>query len=181
MEALDLASGATAYAAAAAPTQPLGAVGAALSALLVLWFAACCTAAALIDARERRIPNAASGCLALGALAQAALRDLAGLPVLTALPAAGERLLWAAGLGASLLLFELVWRRSHGGRHGMGLGDVKLAAAATLWLGALGPLGFAAACAAAALAALVRRRSSFALGPYLAGAFGACLLLALAA
>ncbi len=148
--------------------------------LLVLWFFACCVAAALVDARERRIPNAVCATLAFGALAQTALRDLAGLPVLETLAPAWGRLTWAAGFAAALVLFELAWRRTHDGRHGMGFGDVKLAAAATLWLGPLGPAGFACACAAAALASLVRRRRSFALGPYLALAFGACLLLTLA-
>ncbi|PRI10809.1 prepilin peptidase [Leucobacter massiliensis] len=141
-------------------------------------FAALSLRLALIDLRERRLPN---GLLALGTAGVAAL-----LVAAAGLEARWDRLLpagsAAAGYGAALVL---LWLAARGA---LGAGDVKLAPvlglvlgwsgpeAALLW----GPLGIAAACAVAAVAARLRRRSVFALGPaLLAGAWCGLSLAAL--
>lgn len=162
------------------PSDPAaGALAAALSALLLAWLAVCCAAISVYDLRFRRIPNALVAACALGACVQAVLHDLAGLDVFASLPPAPQRLAWAL---ATLLVgfgFEALWRRTHGGSHGMGYGDVKFAAALALWVGPMTPALVCAACLAAALAGVAARRRAVPLGPFLALSSGACLLVSL--
>lgn len=86
-------------------------------------------AAAAADAASRRLPDAASGAAAVLGLGLALLRGPAAL---------------LAGLAAAALTggVLLLLRRSFAARRGdpgLGLGDVKLAAALALWLGAATP------------------------------------------
>lgn len=79
------------------------------------------TAAALVDVRTRRIPNALNGLLLLTGLASAAFYG-SGLTL-------GQSLAgMAAGFGLTFVLFAI---------NAMGGGDVKLFAALGAWLGAL--------------------------------------------
>ena len=149
-----------------------------LGTLLILWAAACLVWAAAVDLRERRIPNGAVLALAIGSLAQMALAA-GGAPVLSALSGAGERLACAAVLVAATTAFECFWRASRGGVHGIGMGDVKLLGACALWVGAAVLIVVALACLVALCCELPRRRLTFAFGPYIALAFGACLLVTL--
>lgn len=119
-------------------------------------------AAAVIDARSRRLPNAlalalaacgASCAVAAGGAASLARHALAGLAV--------------CGL---LLAFELAWRALRGER-GQGMGDIK----ALLALMLADPLRAVASYAAAMLAlagfGLLARRRSLPLIPFLAACF----------
>ncbi len=98
-----------------------------LTLALTITGAALLVAAAVIDARTRRLPDVLTlPLIVLGLLAAWAL----GLP------------LWLHGLGAALgyLLMaglELGYRRIRG-RDGLGRGDAKLLAAGGAWCGALG-------------------------------------------
>lgn len=127
--------------------------------------------AAVVDARERTIPNAACVGVAAAGLVLGLLRARTGLlpafPLLTRGLAAG-----LAELVAGTLL-ELGYRRLTG-RVGMGLGDVKFLSAWGCLIGAWNLVGFALACLAGALFSLVRGERTFALGPWLAGSF--CLV-----
>jgi leader peptidase (prepilin peptidase)/N-methyltransferase len=88
---------------------------------LGLIFVAVLAAITLTDLERRVIPNAILLVGAAAAIAIAAVTDPASLP---------ERGAAAAGAGGFLLLFALIYPR------GMGMGDVKLAAAMGLFLGA---------------------------------------------
>lgn len=129
------------------------------------------------DARSRRIPNASVALMAACALAQGALAA-AGVPALAWLGPLPERALWAIGalaLGASC---ELLLRRARGGARSVGMGDVKLAAAEALWLGPGLLASLVLACASALLVESAwRRRRVFPLGPHIAWASVACLLM----
>lgn len=72
---------------------------------------------------------------------------------------------------------EMLYRRV-AGRAGLGLGDVKLAAAWAVSLGWLVVPAFAVACLFGAVWALATRQRTFALGPWLSAAFAGALLLA---
>ncbi len=87
---------------------------------LGLVFVAILAAITLTDLERRVIPNAILLVGALLGLGIAAATDAASLP---------ERAAAAAGAGAFLLLFALIYPR------GMGMGDVKLAAVMGLFLG----------------------------------------------
>lgn len=160
--------------------DPAAGVPAALSALLFAWFAASCVAASVADLRSRRIPNAWVAICALGACAQMALRDLAGVAALASLPPAGPRLGWACATLFGGFCLESLWRRTHGGSHGMGYGDIKFAAALALWVGPATPVFVCGACLAAAGVGLALRRNAVPFGPFLALSSGACLLVSLA-
>ena len=124
--------------------------------------------AAVVDARERTIPNATClGVAAAGLLLRARTGLLPAFPPLTRCLAAG-----LAELAAGTLL-ELGYRRLSG-RVGMGLGDVKFLSAWGCLIGGWNLVGFALACLAGALFSLVRGDRTFALGPWLAGSF--CLV-----
>jgi leader peptidase (prepilin peptidase) / N-methyltransferase len=97
-----------------------GAFGAALALLML--------AIAISDAREFIVPNKFTAtAFVLGLAASALFSD--GAPVEAVLMALLRALMAAAPLFALLLLYEW-WR----GRPGLGLGDVKLAAVAGVWL-----------------------------------------------
>lgn len=158
---------------------------------------------ALVDARCRRIPNAACALVAGGALAQMALAALlegalsgaalgvgadvgSGAGLLGTPGVQGALPLWGSRLGAAVLTlvvlggFEALWRHLKG-THGLGAGDIKLLAAQALWLGPHVVVVLALACVLAALVALARHQQSFAFGPYLAGFGGVALVLLCAA
>ena len=120
-----------------------GAFGGALGLLML--------AVAAADARRYVVPNALSGgAFALGLVRAAATPDVGFEAALMALSSAA----FAVGL---FLLVRIVYRRLRG-RDGLGLGDVKLAAAAGAWL-SLPTLPIAIEIAAlAALAAYVFRQ-----------------------
>ena len=137
---------------------------------------------ALVDARERRIPNAAVTAVALAALVQMtlalALPEVAvGAYGSMGLADAPSRLGWGVGSLLALSLGEALWRRARG-THGMGAGDIKLIGALALWLGPFIVAALTLACAAGAVVALVRRQRTFAFGPYLALS-GGVLMVAL--
>ncbi len=131
---------------------------------------------AWVDARTGRIPNACNAAIA-------ALGLFAALEIGTSL--ATERLIDALVVGLVLLLLRAAYRLWRG-RVGLGLGDVKFLAAATLWtgLGAL-PLVLLLACLSAlgmvAVLKLAGRQVSGGMrlrfGPHLAGALGLVLLI----
>lgn len=119
------------------------------------------------DIAERRIPDLANLAIALLGLARLAVLDPARL---------SGRLFDAALAGALLLALRWVHRRWRG-TVGLGLGDVKFLAAATLWTGFAGLtllvlVASLAALAALALAALggrrVGRATRIPFGPFLA-------------
>ena len=129
------------------------ALGLALCALLV--------AITLTDLDRRVIPNRIVVAGAAGGLALAAVTDPSGLP---------ERLIAAAAAGGVLFAIALAYP------HGMGGGDVKLAAVMGIYLGAAVAPALLIACAAGALAGVAlmarqgtaARKSAVPFGPFLA-------------
>lgn len=125
-------------------------------------------AAAVVDVRERRLPNALALALAVAA-------------AVCALGAGGSvRLLAHVGAAAALVVLlagiELVWRRCRG-RAGQGMGDVKLVGALALAdpVAALG--SYALGLAALAVCCLAARRPSLPLIPFIAPIFAIWLLV----
>lgn len=96
---------------------------------------------------------------------------------LAGLPAAGERLACAAICVVGGVGGELLWRKRHGNRHGMGMGDIKLLGAVALWIGFLVWVALAAACMLALVCEAPRGRRAFAFGPYIAAASVVCLVV----
>ena len=145
---------------------------------LALW-------ASVTDARERRLPNPVLAAMTLCALAFQALRcarvPLAPVsPWLAALagaqPAPGPLVAGALVAVAVAAAAELCARRLGCGM--LGMGDVKLFGCWALLLGwELACLAMAAGLGAGALVAALRRRPTFAVGPWacLAGAAAAFL------
>lgn len=127
--------------------------------------------AAVTDARERMISNAACVGVAVSGLVFGLVRARMGL--LPAFPPLTRCLAAALSELAAGTLLELGYRRLSG-RVGMGLGDVKFLSAWGCLIGAWNLVGFALACLAGALFSLVRGERTFALGPWLAGSF--CLV-----
>ena len=127
--------------------------------------------AAVTDARERMIPNAACVGVAVSGLVLGLVRARMGL--LPAFPPLTRCLAAALSELAAGTLLELGYRRLSG-RVGMGLGDVKFLSAWGCLIGAWNLVGFALGCLAGALFSLVRGERTFALGPWLAGSF--CLV-----
>jgi leader peptidase (prepilin peptidase)/N-methyltransferase len=121
--------------------------------------------AALVDSHERRLPNRLVLAAAVTALSGAACTGSATLVI---------GCIGGAALGGSILLAVRLAR-------GIGMGDVKMAAAIGAGLGALSltavALGVAIGATIASGYALATRRSSLPLGPSLWG--GWCLALAL--
>lgn len=124
--------------------------------VVVLW--ALLVLAAGIDARQRRFPRAL-GCAI--ACVSAALSVLAGGLV---------RLAWCAcaacAFGAVLTGVEIVWRRRHAGRPGLGMGDVKFLAALSLWAPLDAVLSLAGALVLLAWCGLLLHRDSLPLLPF---------------
>jgi len=128
------------------------AVGVRLAMILSGW---CFVAAALVDIVEQRLPNrllgVASASAVLGALSVHAMAAVAGAAI------------GAAVAGGSMLLVRI-------GR-GLGMGDVKMAAAMGLGLGSVqliaAPLAIAVAAFAASLFGLMAHRRRLVLGPSL--------------
>jgi leader peptidase (prepilin peptidase)/N-methyltransferase len=131
-------------------------------------FAAVSALAACVDLEQRRLPNVLTALAAALGVAQGALAQAFGLFAAPGLPSLGMRLACALAVLLVGCAVELVWRRAHGGAHGMGLGDVKFLAAAACWVGPAVVAVFAASSLAGALVSLARGRRSFAMGPYLA-------------
>lgn len=127
--------------------------------------------AAVVDAQERTIPNAACVDVAVSGLVFGLVRARTGL--LPAFPPLTHCLAAALSELAAGTLLELGYRRLTG-RAGMGLGDVKFLSAWGCLIGAWNLVGFALACLAGALFSLIRGERTFALGPWLAGSF--CLV-----
>ncbi|MET0258537.1 MAG: prepilin peptidase [Methylobacterium sp.] len=131
----------------------------------------------VVDARSGRIPDAANAAIVL----LGAMRGWLEAPAVLA-----GRLLDAAIVAALLALLRLAYHRRRG-HHGLGLGDVKFLAAATIWTGlaALPALVLAASLAALARMAWARWqggagtvgwRTRLRFGPYLAAALLVVLL-----
>ena len=122
----------------------------------------CAFAGAVIDARERRFPNALAAVCAVAAFAGVWLDG--GLN--TALDHAGLAVI----VYLSLVLTESIWRR-HRQTPGIGMGDVK----ALFALCTLDPLGgivaFAAALLFLAIACLITKSRSLPLLPFLVPIF----------
>lgn len=142
-----LAAPAAAASLVLAPPGPSGLFGAGLAALMV--------AVAIVDARRFLIPDALSGGAAALGLARIVAEDGGA--------ALAEAALRAGVSALAFWLLRVGYRRLRG-RHGLGLGDVKLAAVAGLWLGwLLVPIAVEiaalAALSAALLAAAAARRS----------------------
>lgn len=102
-------------------------------ALVVVLLGFLLLALALVDLDELRLPDVAVAAVAIFALLLLLLRE-AGLPA-GFLPSFGGALAGALGAAGGLLLLREAYRRLRG-REGLGAGDVKLAGAAGLWLGA---------------------------------------------
>lgn len=119
--------------------------------------------AAVIDARERRFPNALACCLAVSC-------------AMTGLMYGGPGHLYSclaasAALGAVLLLLEIGWRGVHRGCAGLGMGDVKFASALALWTPIGAVASMVAGLAALALACVAFRKPSLPLLPFAVPAF----------
>jgi leader peptidase (prepilin peptidase) / N-methyltransferase len=127
--------------------------------------------AANVDRREFRLPDALVGLAATPLVAVVFMAPAAGAPVVAASAVAG-----AMVAGAPIGVVHLVAPTS------MGFGDVKAAAVLGGAVGVvewrLALVAICAAAAAAAVSALVLRRRTVALGPFLVG--GAFVVLALA-
>lgn len=119
-------------------------------------------AAAVIDVRERRLPNPLAAVIALAA---AACSLASGGPARLV-----GNAFFALVVLAALTGFELAWRRARGSA-GQGMGDVKAVSALALAspLGALA--AYALALAALAAACAVRRARALPLMPFLCAAF----------
>lgn len=124
---------------------------------------------AIVDWRALIIPNALNACVAALGLVEVALERRADWSA--AMIEASARALLVAAL---LYGFGALYRRLRG-REGLGLGDVKLAAAAAIWLDwrALSASIELAALSGIALALIMRLRSGHALDRFAKLPFGA--------
>jgi len=122
----------------------------------------CAIAGAIIDARERRFPNALAGACAVAALA-GVLLDL-GLN--TALDHAGLAVI----VYLVLVLTESLWRRLRQ-TPGIGMGDVKALFALCTFDPMGGIVAFAAALLVLALSCLITKSRSLPLLPFLVPIF----------
>ncbi len=143
-------------------------------AALCLAYVAALAAIALKDARSRIVPNVAV--IALAVLGAAIVVLAPSVPWARGLPTLASSLPCALVLLVVALLFELGWRFLHGGSHGMGMGDIKLCAAAAVTLGAWVVPCLAAACVLAGTVNLLRHTDRFAFAPWLCPVFAVCFL-----
>lgn len=122
----------------------------------------CIFAGAMVDARERRFPNALAGACAVAALAGVWL----DLGLNTALDHAGLAVIVYLGL----VLTESLWRRV---RHapGIGMGDVKALFALCTFDPLGGVVAFAVALLTLAVACLIAKSRSLPLLPFLVPIF----------
>ncbi len=129
---------------------------------------------AAYDARHRLVPN----CAVLGVAVLGAAIELLGpsTPFARGLAPLSETLPLALAVLVAAVLLELAWRALKGGSHGMGMGDIKLCAAATLVLGPWVVPSLAVACLLAAAFNLVRHNERFAFAPWLSLVFAVCFL-----
>lgn len=136
-------------------------MGVALSVCTLVFFSLL-TAAAAIDARERRLPL----CLARSlAVVGAALSVLEGGPAMLA-----RHLACAVAVCALLVLFELLWRRMRGAP-GQGMGDIRALFALTLVEPAAAIAAYGASLLLLAAGCAFLRRRSLPLIPFLTPAF----------
>lgn len=122
----------------------------------------CAIAGAIIDARERRFPNALAGACAVAALAGVWL----DLGLNTALDHAGLAVI----VYLVLVLTESLWRRLRQ-TPGIGIGDVKALFALCTFDPMGGIVAFAAALLVLALSCLLTKSRSLPLLPYLVPIF----------
>ena len=120
-------------------------------------------ASAVIDARSRTFPNVLFAGLACSCAAMS--WAVGGWARLAGCAAA------SLAMGAALTVFELGWRRLHGGAPGMGMGDVKFLAALALWRPFDALASFALGMLFLACAGAVLRRGSLPLMPFAVPAF----------
>lgn len=133
---------------------------AALIALLVL--------AAVIDARERRLPNQLACALAVTALARAV--SVSGLP------GALLNVVAACIASAVLVVFERVWRAARG-EAGQGMGDIKALCALMIAWPSMALAAYAVALALLAVTGIMLRARALPLMPYLAATMLAALVM----
>ncbi|WP_019238478.1 MULTISPECIES: prepilin peptidase [Enorma] len=130
-------------------------------------FLALVAASMVIDARERRVPNA----LVLALIACALVVAVMGRT--------WAQLAWVVGSAAAvcgaLVGFEVLWRRLRGSA-GIGMGDIKVLFCMMLVDPAAALAAFATGLLVLALVAVALRRGSLPLMPFFGGAF---LVLAL--
>ena len=122
----------------------------------------CAIAGAIIDARERRFPNALAGACAVAALAGVWL----DLGLNTALDHAGLAVI----VYLVLVLTESLWRRLRQ-TPGIGMGDVKALFALCTFDPRGGIVAFAAALLVLALSCLITKSRSLPLLPFLVPIF----------
>ncbi len=122
----------------------------------------CAIAGAIIDARERRFPNALAGACAVAALAGVWL----DLGLNTALDHAGLAVI----VYLVLVLTESLWRRLRQ-TPGIGMGDVKALFALCTFDPMGGIVAFAAALLVLALSCLITKSRSLPLLPFLVPIF----------
>lgn len=116
-------------------------------------------AAAYIDARERRFPNELAAALALTGVAM--VYAWGGTDLLLA------NMGFAICACVFLVVFELVWRRTHGGNAGLGMGDVKFLAGYVIATGVFAVTSFALGLVLLAVAGTVSRERSYPLIPFI--------------
>ena len=125
-------------------------------------FLALIAASMVVDARERRVPNA----LVLALIACALVVAVTGR--------AWCELAWVAGAAVAvcgaLVGFEVLWRRLRGSA-GIGMGDIKVLFCMMLVDPAAALAAFAAGLLVLALVAAALRRSSLPLMPFFGAAF----------
>lgn len=145
----------------------------------------CAIWASLTDIHARRIPNL---CCVVIAICGLSLRALAqwypqpygvfsvSLALETGLPSFFSCILWAVGVLLGGIGIEWSIRRFVGSA-GFGLGDIKYCAAWACTLGWLVVPALASACFLGALSTLIRRKSTFAFGPWISIHFIIAILL----
>lgn len=140
----------------------------AIGCMLSLAYALVMIAAAVRDARERRVPNAyalALACLGLG-LAVAGNARRGGIDW----PSFAFAVLTACAVCGLLVGGEALWRRWRG-EPGLGMGDIKVLFSAMLVNPVLALASFAVALLALAVCALIMRKKSLPLIPFFCAAF----------